>query len=209
LALDLGAAEELVAAVDAAEVPTQMVLTWRYADPVRRFLEQVAQRSPLGGRGCFLTGGLLGGMFATPWRLEHGPLPDLGPHVVDLLDAALGPVVDVRAHGQRCRWIGLELEHASGVVSQASLTAYSALRPERAGAEIYDADGVVEVDTTQVVDQPTLDRIADEFVAVAAGTGRPTTGGPTTGGPMARHPLDVHRGLHLQRVLAAASAQLD
>jgi len=80
LSLDLVGAEMLTREVEAAGVPTQTVLTWRYVPEVRALLEAVGSTSPLGGRGHFLTGGLLGGMFATPWRLAHGPLFDLGHH---------------------------------------------------------------------------------------------------------------------------------
>ena len=193
LALDLGRAGELAAAVDAAGVPTQMVLTWRYAAVVRSFLDAVAATTPLGGRGCFLTGGLLGGMFATPWRIEQGPLFDLGPHVLDLLDAALGPIVAVEARGDLHRWIGLECTHASGVVSEASLTAYSRLAKVRAGVEVYGPDGVCEVDTDGV-SADAAPRIAAEFAGVVR-SGRP-------------HLLDVHRGLHLQRLVDGAAAAL-
>ena len=125
LSLDLVGAEMLTREVEAAGVPTQMVLTWRYVPGVRALLDAAGSTSPLGGRGHFLTGGLLGGMFATPWRLAHGPLYDLGPHVIDLLDAALGPVMRIRAHGDLHRWVGLLLDHEGGATSEASLTAYS------------------------------------------------------------------------------------
>jgi len=113
LALDLADAEALARVVEVTGVATQMVLTWRYVPEIRALLESVSHTTPLGGRGWFLSGGFLGGMFATPWRLEYGPLFDLGPHVIDLLDAALGPVVGIRAHGDRNGWVGLLLDHQS------------------------------------------------------------------------------------------------
>ncbi len=193
LALDLGRARALAEAVDGTGVPTQMVLTWRYADSVRRFVDACQGVVPLGGRGHFLTGGLLGGMFTTPWRLEQGPLYDLGPHVLDLLDAALGSIVEVEARGDPHRWVGLQLVHETGVVSQASLTAYSRLEPGRSGVEVYTADGVIEVDTADV-GADAFTRIGTEFADTAGG--KP-------------HPLDVHHGVRLQRVITAAAAQLN
>jgi len=193
VALDVAGAEMLARTVDETGVPTQMVLTWRYVPEVRALLAAAAGSKPLGGRGHFLTGGFLGGIFATPWRLEHGPLFDLGPHVLDLLDAALGPVVGIRAHGDPHRWIGLLLEHEGGARSEASLTAYSAIEPARAGVEIYSTDGVLEVDTSRAPASATT-AIVDEFVTtVRAGT---------------PHPLDVHRGLHLQHLIGAAARDL-
>jgi predicted dehydrogenase len=193
LALDLASAEAMAGVVEETGVATQIVLTWRYVPEVRELLAAVGRTEPLGGRGHFLTGGFLGGMFATPWRLKQGPLYDLGPHVIDLLDAALGTVVRIRAHGDPHRWVGLLLDHEGGATSEASLTAYSPIEPDRAGVEIYTTDGVLEVDTVGV-SASARTPIIDEFVATVR-TGR-------------AHPLDVHRGLHLQRLLAAAAHDL-
>ena len=193
LALDPGAAESLVHAVDEAGVPTQLLLTWRYAGPVRAMLAAAARARPIGGRGHFLTGGLLGGVFATPWRLEHGPLFDLGPHVIDLLDAALGPVVGIRAHGDGRGWVGLLLEHSSGAVSEASLTGCSGVPSPRAGIEVHTREGVLEVDTTSLSASVTT-TVVDEFTDVVR-SGR-------------SHVLDVHRGLHLQHLLTSAASDL-
>ena len=194
IALDLGRASELVDIVKETGIPTQMVLTWRYADSVRDFIDTCHRIEPLGGRGHFLTGGLLGGgIFETPWRVEMGPLFDLGPHVLDLLDAALGPIKEVSGRGDAHRWIGIQLVHESGVVSEASVTAYSGLEPPRAGVEVYSADGVHEVDTVNLAVYA-VERIASEF-AETARSGRP-------------HLLDANHGLHLQRLIDTAAQGL-
>ena len=193
LALDVDAARRLVDAVDDAGVGSQLVLSWRYAAAVRSFLDAVAASEPIGGRGHFLSGAALGGLFATPWRLEHGPLLDLGPHVVDTLDAALGPVVDVRARGDSRRWVGLLLEHEGGLSSEVSLSMRTSVEPMRAGAEVYTETGAFEVDAAASVGPDAIATVVDELIATAAGT---------------PHPLDVHRGLHLQQVLDAARRDL-
>lgn len=193
IALDLDAAERLADAVGHAGVGSQVVLSWRYSEAVRAFLAEVAASSPIGGRGHFLSGAALGGPFATPWRHEHGPLLDLGPHLIDTLDAALGPVVGVRAHGDPQRWVGLLFDHASGVVSEASLSARSGADPGQAGVEVHTEAGVIEVDATAAVGPAAMVAVVDELVATAGGT---------------PHALDVHRGLHLHRILAAAVADL-
>jgi predicted dehydrogenase len=193
VSLSLPAAEVLADEVAGAGVPTQLLLTWRYRPDVRALLASVASSSPLGGRGWFLTDGFLGGMFATPWRLDRGPLFDLGPHVVDLVDAALGPVVGIRAHGDPRRWVGLLLDHDTGPVSEISLTGHSPLDRPRGGVEIHTVDGLREVDTSEF-DTTVLTTVVDEFVATAAG--RP-------------HPLDLGRGVHLQRLLDRAAADLE
>jgi predicted dehydrogenase len=194
LALDLAAAERLADAVYSAGVPTLLLLTWRYRQDVRALLDSASSARPIGGRGHFLTGGFLGGIFATPWRLDRGPLFDLGPHVIDLLDAALGPIVGIRAHGDPRRWVGLQLEHDTGAVSDASLTGISPVGTPRAGVEVHTSEGVFDVDTAGF-DRSVLATISDEFVGSATGTGT--------------HPLDVGRGVHLQRLVAKAAKDLE
>jgi predicted dehydrogenase len=194
IALDLGHATEVTRVIDETGVPSQMVLTWRYTHRVRSFLDAVHRCEPLGGHGYFLTGGLLGGMFATPWRIERGPLWDLGPHVIDLLDAALGPITEVTASGDLHRWVGLHLTHASGIVSEASLTAYSQLDAPRAGAAVYHSDGVHEVDTTGVSSEAAAN-IASEFADIVLNH--------------RSHALDARRGLRIQSLLTSAALNLN
>ncbi len=193
LALDLESARSLARVVDETGVPTQLLLTWRYSPRVRQFLDEITGRRALGAQARFMTGGLLGGPFATPWRLEHGALMDLGPHVIDLLDAALGPVVDISARGSRSDWVNLSLRHESGAVSQAAFTATCALDEVRAGAEVYFDDGVGTIDTTNL-SVSAASTVASEFAAVVR-SGR-------------AHSLDVRRGLYLQELLTAAARDL-
>ncbi len=194
IAADLDGAQRLVDAVDEASVASQVVLSWRYAPAVRVFLEEVEGFGAIGGRGSFLSGALLGGMFATPWRLERGPLLDLGPHVIDLLDAALGTVVGVRAHGELNGWVGLLLDHENGTSSEVSLCATTAVQPQVASVEVFGRSGVLGVNCATAVDASAFGLMVDEFaLTVRRGGG---------------HPLDVHRGLHLQTLICAAEAQL-
>ena len=193
IALSLADAERLAEA--AAAVPSLVVLSWRYAASVRAFLQQTAAATPLGGRGIFASGAALGGPFATPWRLEQGPLYDLGPHVLDLLDAAMGPIVDVRATGDPLGWITLACAHESGATSSASLTMSTAIQPHRAGVEVYTADRVLELDCTAAVGVEAFATLRAELAGlVASGATHPTLG--------------VERGLHLQRLIDAAARQL-
>jgi predicted dehydrogenase len=191
---DLASAARLAEATADAGVASLVVLTWRYAPAVRSFLARVGEVAPVGGRGLFVSGGALGGPFAPTWRTERGPLLDLGPHVVDLLDAALGPVIDVRAHGTLLGWVGLLLEHEGGASSEVSLCATSAIQPARAAVEVYGRHGLLTVDCVGAVDAGTFTTVAAELATVAH-TGEP-------------HPLDVDRGLHLQQILHEAERQL-
>ncbi len=193
IAADLAGAERLAEEIGAAGVASVVVLSWRYAAPVRSFIEQAASFDAVGGRGTFVSGALLGGPFATPWRLERGALPDLGPHVVDLLDAALGRVVGVRAHGRSLGWVGLLLDHEAGRVSEASLCATAGLEHQRAGVELFGPTGALEIDCVPAVQPEAFATLRQEFAAAVRG---------------APHPLDVQRGLHLQRIIADAESQL-
>lgn len=194
IAADLHGAEALARAIDAADVPSLVVLTWRVAAAVRAFLAAAAAFPAHGGRGWFVSGALLGGPFATPWRLERGPLLDLGPHVIDLMDAALGPVTRVRAHGDPHNWVGLLLDHAGGVHSEVSLCATAKIEPHLAGAELFGGEGSLRIDCAASVGIEAFATLYREFAAVARGT--------------LRSGLDVHRGLRLQRLIAQAEADL-
>jgi predicted dehydrogenase len=195
IAADVDGAERLAGAVGDAGVASVVVLTFRFSAGVRAFIDEARAVEPLGGRGWFVSGGLLGGHFATPWRLAEGPLLDLGPHVLDLLDAALGPIVSVRAHGARLGWVGLLCDHENGVASEASLCATAAVDPQTAGAAVYGARGTATVEASAETGPDTFATVRADFAAaVAAGPGS--------------SPVDVHRGLHLQRLIAQASVDL-
>lgn len=68
------------------------------------------------------------------------------------------------------------------------------MEPSRAGVELYGRGGVLEIDCSAAVD-------ASAFTTLR----RELADGVRAGG---HHPLDVHRGLHLQRLLADAEQQL-
>ncbi len=194
IAGDLDGATWLADAVGEAGVGSMIVLSWRYSAAVRTFVTDAQALAPFAGRGAFVSGALLGGMFATPWRLERGPLLDLGPHVIDLLDASLGAVTGVRAHGDLLGWVGLLLEHEGGAVSEASLCATSGLQPHRSGVEVYGATGALDIDCASAVGPEAFATLTEELATMVRSGGG--------------HPLDVRRGLHLQRILEDAETQL-
>lgn len=195
IALDLDAAERLVDAIDEAGVGSVVLLSMRYADPIEEFIQSArAITKPLGGRVGWVSGGFReGSPFATPWRLENGPLPDLGPHAVDLIDAALGAVVSVKASGDAKRWVSLILEHDSGATSTVDLCAYAAA-VNVASAEVFGEDTSVTIDASTAADVASMMNVPTALVAAARGE--------ATNAP------DARRGLHLQRILADAASQL-
>jgi predicted dehydrogenase len=187
IALDLAGAQRLADAVEAAGVVSQVVLTKRYHPRVREFLAAAADFPAFGARCAYLTGGFRGGVFATPWRLEHGALLDLGPHALDLLEAALGPIEVIRATGDSNRWIELTSVHRGGAISQLSMSGHVGMAAPVSGVELYGPEGVLALDFATVDHDDCWPVIRAEFAA-AVRAGVP-------------HALDVRRGLELQRLL--------
>ena len=187
LALDLGAARALADAVAENGVVTQLVLTKRYHPSTRAFLAGAATFDAAGARTQYLHGAFLSGAMATGWRLTLGALYDLGPHLLDLVDAALGPVQEVRAAGDSRRWIELTCRHHGGAVSQISLSGAVGLASSRAGIELFGAAGTLALDFATVNHEQCWPVLRAEFAA-AVRSGVP-------------HCLDVRRGLMLQELL--------
>ncbi|WP_407562605.1 Gfo/Idh/MocA family protein [Streptomyces sp. 184] len=186
----LGAARAVAAAVAEHGVVSQLVLTKRYHPATRDFLRRAAAADVTGARSCYLHGAFLGGDFATAWRLEHGALLDLGPHLLDLLDAAVGPVATVRGTGDPRRWIELTCEHENGAVSQASLSGSVRLPAARTRVELFGPGDPLVFDTAGLDHEECWPVLRREFAA-AVRTGR-------SGG------LDARRGLRLQELLHQA-----
>jgi predicted dehydrogenase len=198
LGMRLADAEALAKTIAKTGVISQLMLTWRYTNTVRNFIAQVQSISPLGARAHFINASSLHGPFATPWRREQGALVDLGPHVFDTMDAALGKIVNIRAHGAMLRWVGLLLEHETGVCSEVSLCGHSMVSPQRCGAEVYTSAGVHEisqVDGESAISEGAFHRAITEF-ANAVRTNTP-------------HPLDAQRGLHLAQLVETARLQIE
>lgn len=194
VAATLDDAARLADAVEQAGVASIVVLTLRFAAETRAWLAEVTERGGWrGGTARWLSGVLLGGRFsASPWRHSDGALADIGPHVVDLLDAALGRVTDVHAahRGDPDLW-HLVLGHAGGATSVSSLSLKLPLIPAVVSLEVYGDHGRSEFGGRSTTSLESFAVLLDELTGLIHG-GR-------TG-----HPLDVHRGLHLQRVLDRA-----
>jgi predicted dehydrogenase len=190
LALDLPAATRLTEAVEEAGVVSQLVLTKRYHPATRAFLARAQRFHSVGARALYVHGGFLAGPFATGWRLEWGALLDLGPHALDLLDAAVAPIDEVRSTGDPRRWTELTCEHRNGAVGQVSLSGAVAVPTPRAAIELYGPDGTLTFDAAEIDHSECWPVIRREFAA-AVRAGVP-------------HELDVRRGLRLQQLIDRA-----
>jgi predicted dehydrogenase len=201
VALTVAAAEELAAAVGEAGVVSQMVLTNRYGPTGRAFLAAAEEFEVVGARCASLSGALLHkSPFATPWRHRYGALFDVGPHLFDLVEAAVGPVEELSGRGDPLRWVSLICRHAGGQVSEISMSLTLPLVPTLFECSLYGPSGAL---TYRRPPDPAA--AAAELQAAAATLRREFAAAVTSGNPTA---LDVNRGLRLQRLIDAAARSL-
>ncbi|MGH3309436.1 MAG: Gfo/Idh/MocA family protein [Streptomyces sp.] len=187
---DLTAARAVADAVAESGAVSQLVLSKRYHPATRDFLARAGRLTVTGARSCYLHGAFLGGDQATAWRLEHGALLDLGPHLLDLLDLAVGPITSVRGAGDPRRWTELTCEHEGGATSQASLSGAVRLPRARTRVELYGEREELVYDTADIDHEECWPVLRREF-ATAVRTGRASD-------------IDARRGLRLQELLEQA-----
>lgn len=196
LAGSLPDAEKAAAAIEEAGICSTAMLTLRFDPHVRTWLAGL----PAGPAGPetvasarWLSGALLGGPYAaSPWRAEHGALLDIGPHLIDLLAAALGEVVDVEwAHRSEPDVWRLGLLHSGGARSTVVATLRLPVDPTEFEVTAFGSIGRHVLATRPADAAACYAVLLDEFLAaVAAGE----TAGPQSAG----------RLLTLQRVIDQA-----
>jgi predicted dehydrogenase len=198
LALDLAGARRLVAAVRDAKVVSEVVFSKRFHPRIGQFLTDCGQLSvagPLWGMDArYWHGGLLDGPFAHGWRLQHGALTDLGPHLIDLVDAVLGPVTAVRAAGDPLTYVALSCRHGSGALSQLSLSGSVRMPAAHTVLEVAGRAGRVTLDTAAMDHSECWPVLRRDF-ATAIRTGSPVLCG-------------IERGLMVAQVLESARRSL-
>jgi predicted dehydrogenase len=200
LAEDLAGAREVAGAVRAAGVLSSVVLTLRFDPAVRAWLDGVPAGAGADSVGVarWLSGSLLGGPYAASgWRAERGALLDLGPHVIDLLDVALGPVTAVEwaHHGEPDVW-NVGLRHVGGALSTVALSLALPVDPSEIELAVFGGVGRHRVGGRVADAGACYARLLDELVAAFRGDGPPP-------------PLDADRGLRLQEIVDAALAAAD
>jgi predicted dehydrogenase len=195
MAGDIAGAEELVEAVQRSKVASQIGLAWRYSTDVRRFLSiEVRRIKPDGGAGRLVSDSHRPGGSVSAWRTERGVLRDQGVDLLDLLEAILGPIVGVQAHGDRRGWVGLMLDHQVGRFSEASMSATAAPEIFRADVEIFGPGGGAALDCTRASGPHAYRTMYREFADAIRSGGAPA--------------LDARHGLHLQRVIESADTDV-
>ena len=198
VALSEAAADDLVEAVEQNGVASVVFFTLRFRQQVRAWLADVTARGGwLGGVAAWFGASLLeSSPFNTPWRREKGALWDLGPHVISVLWAALGPVISVTADAGPQDVAHLVVHHQGGPSSVVTVTQSAGEAASGFEAYIWGASG--RSDAPAFSNDPLVAlRIALTELAQNARSGR------------TRHPCDVWFGRDVGRVLAQAERQLD
>jgi len=194
LALTLEAAERLAGVVEETGVTTQLMLTHRFRSCTDEFLAQAAGWNAFGARLAFLSSAFLRGPYACAWRIEHGALHDLGPHALDLLEAAMGPIETLICRGDPRRFVALACRHEGGAVSDVALSGVTPIEPTIFRLDLYGPRGALAFDAVAAsAEEPWAEarrRFAEAFHS--------------------RQPSnpDVRRGLHLQRLIDRALRSL-
>jgi predicted dehydrogenase len=198
VALTEAAADGLVEAVEQAGVASVVFFTQRFQPDVRAWLAEVEGRGGwAGGVSAWLGSALReSNPFNTPWRQDQGGLWDIGPHIVSLLWASLGPVTSVTADTGPADVTHLVLHHQGGPTSTTTVTLSA---PESAaGMEAY----VWGESGRLVAPGGSIDRVAALCTALRELAANARAG-------QTRHPCDARFGRDVGRVLAEAQRQID
>jgi predicted dehydrogenase len=197
IAISQAAADGLAEAVAAAGVASVVFFTHRFMPDVRAWLADVTARGGWAGGVSAWFGSSLeaSSPFNTPWRRDRGALWDIGPHVISLLWAALGPVTSVTADAGPADVAHLILHHRGGATSTATVT--QSAGAAAAGFEAYLwGDGGRSPAPVGAGDRVAALRTALAELTANARSGR------------ADHPCDVRFGRDVGRVVAAAQRQI-
>ncbi len=197
LAFTLEGAQAIADAVEEAGVRSVLMLRNRFTSTGRTFLQAAHGAQARGGQASFVTGAALEGSdFATPWRVERGAVWDLGPHALDLLDAAMGTIEEVVATGDARRWVSLQTRHEGGAVGQVSLSITTPRSVGALEARVWTENGPVEFHGTRGDAEEGVGDALMEALAVAVTHEHDGA-------------IDVHRGVELQRLLVEVDRQLE
>ena len=198
IALTEPAADGLVEAVERAGVASVVFFTQRFQPDVRAWLAEVVARGGWAGSVSAWLGSAQreANPFNTPWRRDKGALWDIGPHMVSLLWASLGPVTSVTADPGPADVTHLVLHHQGGATSATTVTLSATEAAADFEAWVWGESGRL------AAPRGSLDRVAVLSVALGELTANARAG-------QTRHPCDVRFGHDVGRVLSEAQRQVD
>ncbi len=188
----------LVQAVQDAGVASVVFFTAQFQPEVRAWLAAVSGRDDWAGASAVWLGSALqaASPFNTGWRRDHGGLWDLGPHLIALLSAALGPVTAVTADRGAGDVTHLVLHHQAGVTSSITVTLGAPEDVDLLDVYLWGPAGR-SVAPREAGDPVTPLRTALAELAANASTGQHS------------HPCDARSAAAVTSVLAQAQRQLD
>jgi predicted dehydrogenase len=191
-------ADALVDAVEEARVASVVFFIHRFHPGVRAWLADATARGGWAGGLAVWLGSALGSAspFNTPWRRESGALWDLGPHLVSLLWASLGPVTSVTADAGPADVTHLILHHEGGASSTATATLSAAQAAFGPAVCLWGDSGRSAVPFGTI--EPVI-QLRTALTELAANARSGQTG----------HPCDVRFGRDVGRVLAEAQRRID
>ncbi len=201
LATTFAQAAAIQAAVERHAVPNILILSKRYHPRTQDFLvaaRDLAARGAIAGlrgryiHGGFLESGFLGNGERNGWRQAYGALYDLGPHLLDLMDAAAGPITAVSAAGNVGGYTAFTTYHSDSAVGQGAVSGDVAVEQVATDVDLYSPAGLLTYSTLGMNQAEAWPVLRAEFAA-AVRTGAPVT-------------ADIARGVHIQRILEALGA---
>jgi len=197
IAISTADADALASAVERARVASVVFFTARFQASTRAWLAEVTATGGWAGGSAVWLGTALepGNPFNTPWRRDKGGLWDLGPHVISLLWAGLGPVRSVTARAGRADVTHLILGHEDGATSTATVTLSAPSSAEFDDLYLWGQAGRSAA-PMETLDPVTPLRTALTELAANARSGQTA------------HPCDVQFGRDVGRVLAEAQRQI-
>jgi predicted dehydrogenase len=197
VALTTESADRLAQAVTDAGVASVVFFTARFQATIRDWIREVAGPGWTAAQAVWLGSAVSGsGPFNTPWRQEKGGLWDLGPHVLSVLWATLGPVTSVLADGGQGDLSHLVLRHGGDTTSTVTLTVQAPAELDRFDFSLWGSRGRSVMPALAADPVPAL-RCALTELADNAAAGRTV------------HPCSVHLGATVTKVLADAQRQID
>ncbi|WP_432523531.1 Gfo/Idh/MocA family protein [Kineococcus sp. SYSU DK006] len=201
LALDVAAAEEVVAAARAGGVASVVYVTYLFQPEITGWVDALRaladEHGPWEG-GLFRWAGSIdvpGNPYAgSAWRRERGGLWDTGPHALSIVRALLPPVRRVAAGRGARDAVNVVLEHEGGAGSALSLTLTAPAGAGGSFATVWGPGGRHELPRFTGTPVEGHQRAVDELRRAAA-TGE-------------AHPLDVGYARDTVAVLAAVEEHL-
>jgi hypothetical protein len=203
LAATLATAEQLVSSIETAGIATIVVFTKRFHPRTRAFLAESAalrDSSPAIAvtaryvHGGFLNSGFLGESERTGWRDELGVLFDLGPHLLDLVEAAAGPIATISASGNPREAVTLATTHLDGATGQLLLSGRVTVPNVLTDVDLFTHAGRLGYNTLDMDNNEAWPSLVSEF-ASAVRSRTPVT-------------VDAVRALTIQRLVGAAQLSL-